>query len=196
MIPSNVLSDHSKHLMGYFEFLHSHSSQSLRRQRLIVFVFVNTIQYPYNLKNNIYHWSKRGLPPFFHSNTNPVLGHILGHSIDGTHVLVVIVESIWSLFLNMLSFNFVTTPNKSLRFTNFRRTYVNRPVVVLTNHCQSYPTFLLDVRCSKRSRYFFCSCLSPMIVHLRNLFLLSTPVTRKLLTPRLVSIRKDVKSCP
>ena len=59
------------------------------------------------------------------------------------------------LFLHILSFNFVTTPRKSLRFTRFIRSYVNRPAVVLTNHCQSYTAFLLDVRCSKlRFPYF------------------------------------------
>ena len=41
--------------------------------------------------------------------------------------------------------------------------------------------------------FFFCSGLSPMIVHLRNLFLLRTPVARMLLTPRWVSRWKDVK---
>ena len=71
----------------------------------------------------------RGPPPFSHSDTNPVLGHVLVHSVDKTHVLVVTVELIW-LFLNMLSFNFVPTLNKSLRFMRFRRSYVNLPAVV------------------------------------------------------------------
>ena len=71
------------------------------------------------------------------------------------------------LLLHILSFNFVTTPRKSLRFTRFIRSYVNRPAVVLTNHCQSYTAFLLDVRCSKLRFPFFCSCFFPMIVHLR-----------------------------
>ena len=46
------------------------------------------------------------------------------------------------IFLNMLSFNFVSTPNKSFTFTKFRRNCVNRLAVVLTNHCQSYTAFL------------------------------------------------------
>ena len=44
-----------------------------------------------------------------------------------------------------------------------------------------------------RPHSFYCSCLFPIIVHLRNLFLLSTLVTRMLLTPRWVSRWKDVK---
>ena len=43
----------------------------------------------------------------------------------------------------------------------------------------SYTTFLLDLHCSKWPRCFFCRCLSPMIVHLRNLFLLSIRVALK-----------------
>ena len=39
---------------------------------------------------------------------------------------------------------------------------------------------------------FFCGCLSRTIAHLRNLFLLSTPVAQMLLTPRWVSRRKHV----
>ena len=98
------------------------------------------------------------------------------------------------LFLNIRSLNFFLTSNKSLRLTRFRRSYVNRPAVVLTNHT-SCAAFLLDARCAVQSGHvaFFCSYLSSMIVHLRNLFLLSTPVTRMLLTPRWVGKRKDVK---
>ena len=106
----------------------------------------------------------------------PILGHTLVHSVDKIHVLVLTVELVWLLFLNMFFFNFVPTMNKSLRFTRFRRSYKNRSAVVLTNYCQSYTAFLLNVRCSKWPRSFFCSCLSPMIVHLGNLFLLSTRV--------------------
>ena len=82
----------------------------------------------------------------------------------------------------------------SVRLTIFRRSYVNLSVVVLTNHT-SYTAFLLDVRCPVQSGHvpFFGSCFSPMIVHLRNLFLLSTSVARMLLTPRWASPRKDVK---
>ena len=71
--------------------------------------------------------------------------------------------------LNILSFNFVAAPRKSLRFTRFIRSYVNRPAVVLSNHCQSYTALLFCLMCSLQSCHipFFCSCLFPMIVHLR-----------------------------
>ena len=45
--------------------------------------------------------------------------------------MVVTVELTCLLFLNILPFNFVPTPNKSLRFTRFRKSYVYRPAVVL-----------------------------------------------------------------
>ena len=143
------------------------SSKNQKRQRLITLIFVNTIQYLRTLKINIYHLNKQGPPTFFHPDTNPVIGHGLVHSVDKSHVLVVTVELIWLLLLNMLSFNFVPTPRKSLKFKKFRRSYVNRPVVVLTNHCQSYTVFWLDVRCSKWPSSYFCSCLFRMIMQLR-----------------------------
>ena len=112
------------------------------------------------------------------------------HSIDKTHVLVVTVELTWLLFLNMLSFNFVPTLNKSLRFTRFRKSYVYRPAVVLIKGI-----LLSYLMCAAQSGNFpfFCSCLFTITVHLCNLFLLSTPVARILLTPRWISRRKDVK---
>ena len=142
------------------------SSKNQQRQRLITFMFVNTMQYPRTLKNNIYHSNKQEPPPFFHLDTNPVIGNALVHSVDKTHVLVVTVDLIWLLFLNILSFNFAATPRKSLRFTRFIRSYVNHPAVVLTNNYQSHTAFLLYVGCSKLSFPIFCSCLFPMIVHL------------------------------
>ena len=128
------------------------------------------MQYPHTLKNNIYHSGKRGPPLFFHSDTSPVLGHVLDHSVDKTHVLVVTVELIWLLFLNILSFNFVPTANKSIRFTRFRKSYVNRPVVIVTSHCQSYTTFFTWCSLFKVIMFLFCSCLSPVVVHLPSYF--------------------------
>ena len=90
------------------------SSKSQKRHRLIVFILVNTIQYPRTLKNNIYHSNKRVPPSFFHSYTNLVFGHVMIHPFDKTHVLVVRVELIWLLLLNILFFNFVLTQNKFL----------------------------------------------------------------------------------
>ena len=126
------------------------SSKIEKRQRLIAFTLVNAIRYPHTLKNNIYHSIKRGPPPFSHMDTNPVLGHVLVHSFDKTHVLVVIVELIWLLFLNIFSFNFVPTLNKSLRFIRFRRSYVNSPAVSLTKVIKV--TLLLRLMCA-----VFCS---------------------------------------
>ena len=138
-------------------------------------------------------FKQMGTTTIHHLDTNPVLGHVLIYSVDKTHVLVVTVELIWLLFLNILSFNFLPTPNKFLKLKRFRKSYVNRPDVVLTNHT-SYTAFLLDVRCAVECGHvpFYCSCLSPMLVHLCDLFLLSTPVARMLLTSRWVSRRKDV----
>ena len=73
-------------------------------------------------EHNIYYSNKRGPPPFFHLDTNPVLAHVLVHSVDKTHCLVVTMELIW-LFFSIFSFNFVPTPNKSLRFTRFKKLF-------------------------------------------------------------------------
>ena len=140
-------------------------------QRLIPFILVNTIHYPLILKNNIYYSSKWVPPPFFHSDTSPVFCHVLIHSFDKTHVLVVTVELIWLVLLNILSFNFVPIPNE-FRLAKFRISYVKCPAVVLTNHI-SYTAFLLNIRCAVQSGYVpdSCSCMSPMTVYLRHLFL-------------------------
>ena len=142
-------------------------SKNQKRHRLIAFIFVNTMQYPRTLKNNIYHSNKWGLLQFLHLDISPVNGHNLVHSVDKTHVLIVTVNLIWLLFLNILSFNFVAAPRKFLRFTRFIRSYVNRPAVVLTSRCQIYTAFLLDLRCSKLPCSIFSSCLFPVIMHLR-----------------------------
>ena len=110
-------------------------------ERLIAFIFTNTIQYPCTLNNSSYYSYKRTPPLFFLLDINPVLGHVLVHFVDKTHAVVEAVELIW-FFLNILSFNFVPTSNKFLRLTIFIRGCVNRPAVVLTNHFQSYTTFL------------------------------------------------------
>ena len=59
----------------------------------------------------------------------------------------------------------------SVRLPRFRRSYVKCTAVILTSHT-SYKVFLLDVCCVVQSgQITFCSCLSPMIVYLHNLFL-------------------------
>ena len=52
-------------------------------------------------------------------------------------------------FCNILPFNFVPTPNKSLRFRGFRRSSGNHPVFVVANLSKLHCIFLLDVRRSK-----------------------------------------------
>ena len=129
--PNNVLCHHNKRLIKYFKLLYGSgiiclplifqkncidniSSKSQKRKGLIVFILDNTMQYLRTLKSNIYYSSKRLPLPLFHLDTNSVFCHVLIHSFDKTHVLVVTVESIWLLLLNILSFNFVLIPNKLL----------------------------------------------------------------------------------
>ena len=159
-----------QHLFEKLEEVETHSLH-------LLLIWYNT----HTLKNNIYHLNKQGPPTFFHSDINPVLGHVLVHSDDKTHVVVVTVELIWLMFFDKLSFNFTPAPNKSRRFTRFRKSFVNRPAVALIK-----VTLLFCLMCAVQSGHvpYFCSCLSSMILHLRNLFLLSTPVARMLLTPR------------
>ena len=157
------------------------------------------MHYPYTLKNNIYHSNRRNLfkqtetTTIFHSDIDPVLGHVLVYSLDKNHVLDATVELIWLLLLNILSFNLAETPNKSLGSQNSEKlpyAYENHPTVVLIKVMLH---FCLISSVQNDQVPIFCTCLSSMIVHLHNLFLLSTPVTRKLWAPRWVSGRKDVK---
>ena len=149
------------------------------------------IQYPRTLNNTIYQLNKQKPPPFFHSDTNtwprscPFCRQNPCSRCKSENYLVVV--------LNIFFLNYVPTRNKSLAFARFRRSYANHTAVVLTNHCQSCTVFFLDARCSKWLCFFFLSCLSPRIVHLLNLLLLSARVARMLLTRRWVSRRKDVK---
>ena len=147
------------------------------------------------MKNSIYNSNKRVPLPFFYSDTNPVRGYVLRHSFDKTHALVVTVELIWLLLLNMLFFQLCSNAEQiSVRLARFRRSYVKLPAVILTSKT-SYTAFLLDLHCDVQSGHvpFFCSCLFPMIMYLRNLFLLNTLLTRMLLAPRWVSRQKDEK---
>ena len=77
---------------------------------LIAFILVNTI----SAHPEEQHLPFKQTPSFFQLDTIPVLGHFLIHSVDKTHDLVVTLELIWLLLLNILSFNFVPTPKKSL----------------------------------------------------------------------------------
>ena len=129
------------------------------------------MQHPHTLKYSSYHSNKRASPPFFHSDNNPVLGYVLVHYVDKPHVLVVAVELIWLLFLNILPFKFF-----------FRLPAVNQPLPKL--HCFFA---LLTLFKAVTFFFFFFKLFLPMMVHLRNPFLLSTPVAQMLLTSRWVS---------
>ena len=116
------------------------------------------IQYPRTLNNNIYHSNKREPPPFFHSDTNnwPRSGPVCWQSpCSGCSSRAELVVALEYFF-----FNYVPTPNKTLRFTRFR-SYINRTAVVLTNHCQSYTAFLFDVCCSKWPHSLFMQLFVP-----------------------------------
>ena len=147
------------------------------------------------LKNSMNHLSKRGPPSFFHSDTNLVVGNVLVHSVEKSSCSQVVTDKlIWLLFLNILSFNYVQTTNKSLRFRKFRRSYTYTSLLSFkptTMKCRLL--FLLDAHCWKRTYFIFCCYLYVTIVHLRNIFLLTTSVAQMSLTPRWVSRRKDVK---
>ena len=122
-------------------------------QRLIAFIFVNVIQ---TLRTQV-------PPSFFHPDTNPVTAHALVYSVDKTHILVVImqlcIQEVFKCIQVLRSiqvhsrtttkcccswihfFSTLSQHRKFLRFTRFRRSYANRPAVVLTRYCQSYTAF-------------------------------------------------------
>ena len=134
------------------------------------------MQYRRTLKNNIYHSNNRVPPPFFHTDNNPVLGHVLIHSFDKTHVLVVALEyTLSTLFQSRTYFCQVYKIQKKL--CKALCCHSNQP------HKLHSVFAWCALHCSKLPRSFFCSCLSPMIVYLYNLFLLATPLARMLLTP-------------
>ena len=81
-----------------------------------------------------FHSNKRVPPPLFHSDTNPVFGHVLIHYFDKTHVLAVTVEFIWLLLLNIVSFNFSNAEQISDWLARFRRSYLEHPAISLTSH--------------------------------------------------------------
>ena len=159
---SNNVLCHNKRLMGYLEFLYGSGiiclllniPEKLHWQHLfgkpeqaetLTFILVNTIQYPRTLQNNIYHSNKRVPPPFFHSDTNPVFGHVLIHSFEcsscnsGINLVVTLEYTFFQLCSN--------SEQISVRLARFRRSYAKRPAVILTSYT-NYTSFLLDMRCS------------------------------------------------
>ena len=77
----------------------------------------------------------------------------------------------------------------SARLARFRRSYLKLPGAVLSSHT-SYTVFLIDVCCAVQSGHVisFGSCLSTIIVYLRNLFLLDIAILL-----RWVNKQKDEK---
>ena len=137
------------------------------------------------LKKLIDHSSKRRPPLFFHLDNNTAFAHVLVHSVDKTHVLVVTVELIWLLFFNIISFS---------KFQNIQKNLCKLSCSC-SNQSPSKLSCFFDLVCTVQSSHLplFCSCLSPSIVHLLNLLLLSTPIAGMLFTPRWVRREKRVK---
>ena len=103
------------------------------------------IQYPRTLQNNIYHSNKRVPPPFFHSDTNPVFGHVLIHSFEcsGCNSGINLIVTLEYTFFQLGS----SSEQISVKLARFRRSYIKPPAVALTSHTR-YTSFLLDVRCA------------------------------------------------
>ena len=120
------------------------SSKIEKRQRLIAFTLVNAIRYPHTLKNNIYHSIKRGPPPFSHMDTNPVLGHVLVHSVDKTHVLDVIVEFV---VLEYIFFQLCSNSEQISQVHKIQKKLCKQPCCLSNQSNQSNTAFALDVRC-------------------------------------------------
>ena len=130
-IAPNVSWHHNKHLMRYFKFLLG------SRIIYIPFNIPENLYWQYLFQkpeeaethslylsqyNTIATHAEEQHPPFSQKGTTTIFSfgcqscacHVMVYSVDKTHVLVVTVELIWLLFLNMLSFNFISAPNKSL----------------------------------------------------------------------------------
>ena len=163
MAPDNV-PPHSRHLIGHSEFLHG-----------------SKVCLPFNILEKLTHHlhlfqydttsthSEEQYLPF--QQTGTTTSFWLGYQsctwkrsglfFPRKHVLVVTVRLIWFFFMNIFSLNFVTTPNKSLRFRKLRKSYIHRSFVVYTNHFKLTLLFLLDVRCSKWPHSCFLWLLVP-----------------------------------
>ena len=128
-----------------FEYFRKITNQE--KQRLIAFIYVNMIQHPDILKNNMNHLSKRGPSPFFHSDTNLVLGNVLVHSVEknpcsgcnrGINLAVVLEYSFPQLCSNDKQISQVQKIQKKL--------YVHLSVVVQTKHHEMWIAFFCLTR--------------------------------------------------
>ena len=134
-----------------------------------------------NLKNNIEHPNKRIAPLFFQSDTNPVIGHILWKK---THVLAKTEELIWLLItFFQLCFNAkqIYYIRKISRLKLYKAPQLFQSATVKVTLLFTLFLTLFDLRYLEWPRSFFCICLSPMIMHVLSLFLLSATVAHLLL---------------
>ena len=189
---------HNKHLIGYFESRYGsriislplNISEKLHWQ--CVFEKLEKGE-----RNNMRHPEEQHLPfkqigtiIIFSSGYQSCNCPHSGPFCWQNHALVVTVELIWLLFLCTLSFKFAPAPRKSLRFTRFRRSYVNHPALVLTNYCQSYTAFFAWCALFNVATFLFVQLFVP---NDRAFAFLSTPVARMLVTLGWICRRTDVK---
>ena len=152
--------------------------------RIIAFILVNTI--PTHPEEQHLLFKQTSTTTTFSFDTNPVFGHVLIHVFcSGCNSGIDLVVALESTFFQLYS----NAEQISVRLPRFRRNYVKRPVVVLTNN--TVTKRLMCAALFKVATLVFWSWLSPMIVYLHKLFLLSRPLARMLLTPRWVSRQKD-----
>ena len=157
------------------------------------------MHYPYTLKNNIYHSNRRNL--FKQTETTTIFS--FGYRscawprsglfswqkpCSGCNSGIDLVVALEHTF-----FQPCWNTKQISRFTKFRKTTLRicKPSSVVLIKVMLHFCLISSVQNDQVP--VFCTCLSSMIVHLHNLFLLSTPVTRMLLAPRWVSGRQDVK---
>ena len=165
MAPGNVLC-HNSHLMGHFKFLHGstmtypplniseklhqqHLFEKLRETTLIAFIFVNTMQYLHILKH-----SRKGSTIIFSfvyqactwPNSSPFCQKNSSSGCNsGIHL--VLEYTLFQLCSNAEQISEIQKIQENLC----------KLLCCCSNYCQNCSVFLFD---------FFCSCLSPMIVHL------------------------------
>ena len=125
------------------------------------------IQYPHTLKNKVYYLKKRGHGDTtifllgYQSYTCPLSGPFYWQSpCSGCNSRIDLVVVLEYTFFELCS------NTKQISYVHKIQKERCKPPCCSSN--QGHTAFLLNMRCSKLPRSFFCSCLSP--VHLRNLF--------------------------
>ena len=166
---NNVLFHHNKRLIWYFEFLYDvgviilplnipeklhwqhpfEKPEEAETHRLYLSYF-NTV--PKHPNEQYLPLKQTGTTTLVSFDTNPVFGHVLIHFFfwqnscsscsSGIYLVVVLEYTFFQLSSN--------AEQISVRLTRFRRSYVKRPLVILTSNT-NYATFLLDVCCAVKS---------------------------------------------